>query len=201
MKSLLTLFGFVLSLGAEGQTIESIDNLRESILQNLDEFESVQYYNETIDNEDAVSYDTASFYYSQEGYLVYINWKKTSHTFHISGDGISITELFFDDGSAVFKRRFFYQFINPQWHLEPSLDETEVNVVESLREYYKSDGAPLMEYKSRNANGIYRDRFNLLDSIPMEEKLQRRWSSRCDECIEEDYLVVYRTLIAEKKSK
>ena len=198
MKKLCTLVGILSLIQINAQTVEDIDNLRNQILENLEHYESLQYSNKVISNEDAMSYDTACFYYDKKGELVYINWRKRSHTFHIAGDGISIIELFFLNGRAVFQSDFFYQFLNPQWHLEPDLSETKVRVIESLREYYQEDGSALVEYLGREAEGTYKDRFTVLDSIPLEEKLQRRWSDRCDDCIEEDYIRVFERLIEEK---
>ena len=198
MKKLLTLMGIIILSQAKAQTIESIDSLRKYILKNLDQYESLQYSNEVISNEDAMRYDTACFYYDQKGDLVYINWRQRSHTFHIAGDGVEITELFFMNNSVVFRRNFFYQFLNPQWHLEPDLEDTKVRVIESIRRYYSMDGSALMDYEGREAEGKYKDRFTLLNNIPLEEVRRLIWTDRCDECIEEDYLSVYRKLLAEK---
>lgn len=199
MKKLLTFFVVVLSLQSQAQTESFIDSLHVSVLRNLSSYEVLFYTNETISNEDAMRYDTARFYHKKSGELIYINWRERSHTFHISGDGVSIRELLFLNGPVVFQRDFFYQYLNPQWHLEDNIDNTDVRVVESLREYYKSDGSALIEYEGREAEGEYKDRFTLLDSIPLVPKLQRRWSKRCDECIERDYLSVYRELVENKK--
>lgn len=95
MKKLLTLISIIVLLQAKAQTIESVDSLRDHILRNLDQYESLQYFNKVISNDDAMRYDTACFYYDQKGDLVYTNWRQRSHTFHIAGDGVEITELFF----------------------------------------------------------------------------------------------------------
>ncbi|MGM0582762.1 MAG: hypothetical protein ACQETL_18955 [Bacteroidota bacterium] len=194
MKKILILIGFFGFIQVNAQTVEQVDSLKKHVLENLDKFESFEYANKEISNEDAIRYDTACFYHNGNGELVYINWRTRSHTFHITGDGISISELFFLNGEVVLHKKFFYQFLNPQWHREQDLGKTDVRVIETLREYYKVEGNALMEYKARESKGIYQDRFTLLDSIPLEQKLQRRWSDRCDDCIEEQYLRIYKKL-------
>ena len=198
MKKLLTLFSIIILSQSKAQTIEEINNLREDVLKNLNRYESLQYYNEVISNDDAMRYDTACFYYDKKGDLVYVNWRQRSHTFHIAGDGVEITELFFMKNNVVFQRDFFYQFLNPQWHLESNLGETKVRVIESTRRYFKENGEALMDYEGRKAEGLYKNRFTLLDSIPLEEVRRLIWTDRCDDCIEEDYIRVFERLIEEK---
>jgi len=198
MRHVIIVIGVISSLLLEAQTIEEIDQLRTETLQKLDQYECIEYIAKKILNEDAVQYDTARFYINSDNKLIHMKWKSRSHAFHIVGDGIGFTELFFIDDQAVFKRNYGYSFKNGQWHLEPNLDETKVSVTESLREYYRLDGSALMDYIGRSAEGIYKNRFTLLDTIPLEAKLERRWSDRCDECIEEDYLSIYRELLKEK---
>ena len=200
MKKLLIILGMTINIVSNAQTTDSIDSLRNSIIENLDQYNHIEYSNKSISNEDAVGYDTAYFYYDINGRLVYINWQERSHTFHIMGDHIDITELFFMNGSVVFEKDFGYSFVNPQWHLEPDLDETDISVVESTREYYKVDGTALVNYESRKTKGKYKDRFTLLDSIPLTETRRLIWSDRCDECIEKEYLSIYRKLL-EKEQK
>ena len=62
--------GIVVLLQAKAQTIEGIDSLRGNILKNLDQYQSTQYSNKVILNEDAVGYDTACFYYDKKGELI-----------------------------------------------------------------------------------------------------------------------------------
>lgn len=199
MKKLLifiALLFFVLNQ-VNAQTIEEIDSLRKHVLENLDQFESLQYSKKEISNSDAVRFDTMCFYSDKEN-LVYIKKKETSHTFHITGDAIDITELYFLDGEVVFRRNFSYQFVNPQWDKEPELDKTEVRVFESIHRYYSLDGSAIMDYESREAEGKYEDRFKLLENIPLKEIRRLIWTDRCDECIEEDYLSIYRKLLKEE---
>ena len=183
---------------AKGQTVEEIDQLRTEIFENLDQYKCLEYTNDKTLTEDSHQYDTVEFYLNASGQLVYVNCVSNYHYYHITGDGYAIVELFFIGDKVVFKRNYGYSFKNSQWHLEPDLDDTKVSVIESLREYYRLDGSALVDYKSRRAEGKYADRFTLLDSIPLEAKLERRWSDRCDECIEEEYLSVYRELLKEK---
>lgn len=193
MKNIfLILIGLLLmSLKVDAQTIETIDSLRKSILKNLEQYECLEYKHKEILNEDAVKYDTAKFYRNSENELVYVKWQSRSHTFHISGDGVDITELIFSNGKVVYKRTFGYHFLNSQWHRENSISETKVSVSESIRNYYREDGTPLVEYESREAEGRFADRFNLLDKIPLKPTRKLLWSNRCDQCIEEDYMKVY----------
>ncbi len=198
MKKLLTLISIIFLLQAKAQTIESIDSLREHVLKNLDQYESLQYFNKVISNEDAVGYDTACFYYDKKGELVYINWQERSHTFHISGDAIDIIELLFFDGKVVFYRNWGYSFKNPQWDKESNLSNTNISISESVRRYFSHDGTALMDYQSRETEGKYKDRFTLLDHVQLKEEEPLIWSDRCDDCIEEDYLSVFERLIEEK---
>ncbi len=199
MKRIFIITLSVTTFISKAQTVEEIDRLRIDILQNLDQYQSVEFSNEIISNEDAVRYDTARFYYDEQFKLVYIHWRERSHTFHVSGDGIRIRELFFWKEKVVFRRNLAYRFLNPQWHREPDINETEVSVSESIREYYNLDGTALGDFQSRRAEGKYKNLFALLDSIPLEQKLSRRWSDRCDECIDRDYLTIYRKLLEEQK--
>jgi hypothetical protein len=201
MKQILTILVVILSMVAKAQTVEEIDQLRADILDNLDQYECLEFVKKTNSNEDAVKYDTARFYHDKKGDLVYVNWRERSHTFHISGDGIDIIEFFFIDGQAVFKRSYGYYFLNPQWHREPDINETKVFTAESIREYYKLDGSALVEYKSRKIETRYKDRFKDLGVIPLEQKLERRWSDRCGDCIEQDYMVIYRDLLRREKGE
>lgn len=201
MRNIFTIVAIVVCTSTQAQTVTTIDSLHKSILKNLTEYNCLEYADKVIYNDDAVGYDTARFYYDDKLTLVYINWINRTHTFHISGDDIDITELIFLNDQVVLKRSYGYSFQNAQWHLEPALNETLVSVVESIREYYREDGSALMEYMSRSTEGVYRDRFSILDDTPLKEKLQRRWSIRCDECIEEDYLSLYQKLLAEKKGE
>jgi len=198
MKKLCTFFNIIIISLTQAQSIEEINNLREKVLKNLSSYESLQYFNEVVSNEDAMKYDTAYFYCDNKGELIYINWKTRSHAFNIVGDGIDITELFFLDGQVVFRRNWGYSFENPQWHLEPNLDETKVHVYESTRRYFDKNGEALMDYEGRKTQGKHKDRFTLLDSIPLEEVRRLIWTDRCDDCIEEDYISVFKRLIEEK---
>lgn len=201
MKEILIIIGITTSIIAGAQTKEQIDSLINEITPRLNQYKCIVYSDERVLKEDARVYDTAYYYYnSGDGKLIYVEWKVRTHTFHITGDNIDVTELFLINGKVVFKRDYGYSFLNPQWHLEQSLNETMVSVVESSREYFTENGSPLMEYKSRSVVGKYKDRLMLLNSIPLEEKFRRRWSSRCDECIEAGYLSKYRELIQEMKN-
>jgi hypothetical protein len=202
MKQLFIIASLLFAIiNSYSQTKEKLDSLIKNTIGNLDKYDCKIYRNEKILNDDAVAYDTAYFYRDKKGMLTYLVWKKRTHTFHITGDVIDITELFFINKKAVYKRSYAYSFLNPQWHKEPDINDTRISMVESVREYYKEDGTALMEYESRNAEGKYSDRFSLLDTMPLKEKLQRRWSSRCDDCIEEEYLSVYRNLVNERPKK
>ena len=199
MRKLLITLGMIATIVSNAQTIDKIDSLKSSVIENLDQYDHNIYLNEEILNEDAMRYDTVCFYHNKQDELVYVKWYSRTHTHHIAGDGIDITELFFINDKVVFRNDFGYSFVNPQWHLEPDLDEAKISMTESTREYYREDGSALIDYKSRSAEGKFKDRFTLLDAIPLEEKLQRRWSDRCDECIEKDYLSIYRKLLEEKQ--
>ena len=199
MRSLLIILGMTATIVSNAQTVDKIDSLKSSVIENLDQYDYIEYFNKSIANEDAVGYDTAYFYHDTNGELAYIHWRERSHTFHIMGDHIGITELFFMNGKPVFRKKFGYSFVNPQWHLEPDLNETDISVVESIREYYKVDGTALVNYDGRKIEGKYQDRFTLLDSIPLVETRRLIWSDRCDECIERDYLSIYRKLLEEKQ--
>jgi len=198
MRHILSALGLITALVATTQTIEEIDKLKVDILENLDQYERLDYENNKILNENAHQYDSANFYQDSNGDLVYMRWQSRGHTFHISGDDIDIIEFVFIDGKAVFRKDFGYYFKNPQWHLEPDINETEVFVAESIRRYFNKDGSAIMDYESRTTEGKYKDRFTLLDSIPLEEVRRLIWTDRCDECIEEDYLSIYRKLLEEK---
>lgn len=198
MKQLLILAIVLLAISISySQTKEDIDSLKQVTIRNLDHYDCKVYVDKKILNDDATEYDTAYFYRDKNGKLLYLIWKARFHTFHITGDGVDITELFFINDKAVYKRSYGYSFLNPQWHKESNINETKISLVESVHAYYKEDGSALVEYKSRNTEGTYKERFSLLDTIPLEEKLQRRWSSRCDDCIEEEYLDIYYKLIDE----
>jgi hypothetical protein len=198
MKKLLTLIGFIILSQAKAQTIESVDSLRKHILENLNQYECLEFTTDGILNEDAHRYDTARFYRNTEGNLVYINWLRRGHYYHIMGDVINYSELVLMNNQVVFYRNWGYSFVNPQWHLEDYPNETKVQVAESIRRYYSTDGTALMDYEGREAEGTYKDRFTLLNNIPLEEVRRLIWTDRCDKCIEEDYLSVYRKLLAEK---
>jgi len=198
MRQFLILLLTIISWIANSQTIEEIDRLRTDILQNLDQYKCLEYTTEKILNDDAVQYDTAQFYRNSKGELIFIKWRSRGHSFHIAGDVIKVRELVFKDSKALFKRNHGFSFKNPQWHKEPDLNETDISISESIREYYNLDGMSLGDYKSRRSEGKYKDRYTLLEKIPLEAKLQRRWSDRCDECIERDYLSIYRKLLEEK---
>jgi hypothetical protein len=202
MKQLFIIASLLFAIiNSYSQTKENVDSFIKKTISNLDKYDCKIYQNEKILNDDAVEYDTAYFYREKNGKLIYLIWKNRTHTFHITGDVIEITELFFMNNKAVYKRNYSYSFLNPQWQKEPNINETKISVVESVREYYKEDGSALVEYESRNAEGKYKERSSLLDTIPLKEKLQRRWSDRCDNCIEEEYLRTYRKLIDEKQKK
>ncbi len=62
---------FLVLAQVNAQTIEEIDSLRKHILENLDQFDSLQYSKKEISNSDAVGFDTLSFYSDKEK-LVYI---------------------------------------------------------------------------------------------------------------------------------
>lgn len=202
MKNLLLYISilFIALNQVKGQTIEEIDSLRKYILENIEQFESLEYSNKEIFNSDAVGFDTLCFYSDREN-LVYIKKKETSHTFHLTGDTVDITELYFLDGQVVFRRGFGYQFVNSQWDKEPELNKTEVRVFESTRSYYSLDGSAIIEYESREAEGKYEDRFKLLENIPLKEVRRLIWTDRCDECIEEEYLSIYQKLLEKKAGK
>lgn len=201
MKKILTLIGLVALTNVNGQTVDSIDNLRINILSNLRQYECLKYEFEEPINDDAVRYDTAYFYCDNQGDLIYISWQARSHYFHITGDVINISELIFQNNKAVLRINYGYSFDDPQWHREPDLNETKIHIFESTREYYKEDGSALVEYKGREILGTYSDRFSLLNSIPLEQKLERRWSNRCDECIEKEFLNVFRMLLEERNQR
>jgi hypothetical protein len=198
VKYILTLFTIIISMVVRAQTVEEIDQLRTKILQNLDRYKCLEFIDDKILTEDSHQYDTAEFYQNENGALVYVKWVSNYHYFHITGDNYGIAELFFIDNQAVFRRNYGYSFENPQWHREPEVDETKVSVFESIRRYYKNDGSALMDYESRKSEGKYKDRFTMLDSIPLKEVRRLIWTNRCDECIEEDYLSIYRKLLGEK---
>jgi len=198
MRQILSIVGLISCLIVDAQTIEDIDQLRADILQKLDQYECLEYVDDKTLNEDAHQYDTARFYRNVKGDLVYIRWYTRSHAYHIVGDAIDITELFFLDRQAVFYRNWGYSFKNSQWHKEPDINETKISISESIRRYFDKDGSTIMEYVGREAEGKYEDRFNLLDSIPLEEEERLIWTDRCDECIEEEYLSIYRELLKEK---
>jgi hypothetical protein len=61
MKKLLTLIGFIILSQAKAQTIESVDSLRKHILENLNQYECLEFTTDGILNEDAHRYDTALF--------------------------------------------------------------------------------------------------------------------------------------------
>lgn len=183
----------MIGIQASAQSIEEIDSLRRHILQNKNQLESFRYSKKEILNEDAVSYDTLCFY-TFKNELVYVNRKVTSHTFHLSGDAIDFTEFFLLDEKVVFKRRFGYQFKNPQWHLEPDINKARVIVTESHRAYYNKKGKTIMEYKGREVEGDYKNRFVLLDTIPLKEVNSFIWEDHCEECFEEDYMELFKTL-------
>ena len=117
------------------------------------------------------------------------------------GDVINYSELVLMDNQVVFYRRWGYSFENSQWHLEPDINETKVSISESIRRYYAIDDSALMDYDSRETEGKYKDRFTLLESIPLTQVRRLIWTDRCDECIERDYLSVYRKLLQEKKGE
>lgn len=199
MKQLSIIAGLFFAItNSYSQTKENVDSLIKKTIRNLDQYDCRIYLNEKILNDDAEAYDTAYFYREKNGKLIYLIWKIRTHTFHITGDVIGMTELFFINNKAVYKRSYSYSFLNPQWHKEPDINETKISVVESIREYYKEDGSALVEYESRNTEGKYKERSSLLDTISLKERPQRRWSGRCDDCIEEEYLRTYRKLIDEK---
>ena len=201
MKKLLTLTGLVILTTVNGQTIKSIDSLRDNILMNLQQYECLKHTFQKPMNDDAVRYDTAYFYCNDQGDLIYISWQTRGHYFHITGDVINISELIFQNNKVVLRIKYGYSFDNPQWHQEQDLNEAKIHVSESIREYYHEDGSALMEYKGREAEGVYKDRFTLLSRVPLEEERRLIWSNRCDECIEEEYLSVYRRLLKEKNEK
>lgn len=196
MKTILLIPFIIVGVSTvNAQTVKEIDSLRNSVLENLDRYTCVQYFDKEISNEDAVGYDTAYFYHDGKGNLVYMKWRERSHTFHISGDAIDITELLFSNGKVVFERSLGYQFLNPQWHKEEDINGVKISVVESKRNYYKEDGTALMDYRSRKTEGKYKDRFHLLDEVPLEETRRLIWSNRNDSWTEENYLSVYRELL------
>lgn len=180
------------------QTIKQIDSLRNYTRENLDQYDCIEYSNERILNDDAMAHYTVEFYHDKKGMLVYMNWKTRTHTFHIMGDDIGMIELLLIDGKVVYRVDFGYSYDNPQWHKEVNQLKVKVTAIEAIREYYQEDGLSLGEFKSREAQGEFKDRFTLLDSIPLELKLKRRWSDRCDECLEKDYLNLFRRLWKEQ---
>ena len=198
---IILLIFLVSQISINAQTIEQVDSVRNYTLANLDQYDCIEYFNERILNDDAMGYDTVKFYHKKNGELVYMNWRTRTHTFHIMGDDIGIFELFFIDGKAVYRRDFSYSFDNSQWHKEPDQDKVKVTVIESIRQYYKEDGSPLGSFESREAQGEFKDRFTLLDSIPLEKERKLFWPKRCDECLEKDYLKLYRKLLKEKADK
>jgi hypothetical protein len=74
------------------------------------------------------------FYRNTEGNLVYINWLRRGHYYHIMGDVINYSELVLMNNQVVFYRNWGYSFVNPQWHLEDYPNETKVQVAESIRD-------------------------------------------------------------------
>lgn len=194
MKQILIIILSVKGFTSYGQTIQEIDKLRNNILQNLEKYECLEYFNQVIYNDDAMGYDTAHFYQDSNENIIYMKWQTRAHSFHITGDSYDITELFFMNNKVVFNRSYGYYFENPQWHLEPEINETKISMSESIRRYYKEDGTAIMDYERRETKGKYKDRFNLLDSIPLIEVRRLIWTDRCDACIEKDYLSIYRKL-------
>lgn len=201
MRPFLTVLIAFSSLVTRAQTVEEIDQLRANVLQSLEQYERLDYFGEETLNEDAVQYDTVYFYRNRDGEMLYMKWLSRRHYFHITGDIIDITEMFFLDGKAVFRKRFGYSFENPQWHREEDINNTKVAVAETNRNYYKLDGSALADYEGREAQGIYERRFSLLDSLPLVERERLIWSERCDACIENDYLTVYKGLLEQKKNE
>ena len=202
MKQLLIIILSVLAFHVtNAQTIEQVDSLGSYTLANLDQYDCIEYYNQKDLGEDAVGYDTVKFYHKKNGDLVYMNWRDRSHYFHIQGDRVRISELFLIKNTTVLRRISKYSFDNSQWHKEPDQDRVKVTVIESIRQYYKQDGSPLGSFESRKAQGEFKDRFTLLNSIPLEKERKLFWPKRCDECLEKDYLKLYRKLLKEKADK
>ncbi|MGL1886336.1 MAG: hypothetical protein OCD76_07455 [Reichenbachiella sp.] len=199
MRQILTILILVTSIVVRAQTVEEIDQLRTEVIKNIDRYKCLEYIDDKILTEDSHQYDTAEFYQNEEGVLVYIKWVSNFHYFHITGDDYGITELFFIDNHVVFRRNYGYSFENPQWHRESNLDETKVLVSESIRRYYKKNGAALMDYESRKVEGKYKDRFTMLDRVTLEEVRRLIWTDRCDACIERDYMIIYQDLLREDK--
>jgi len=199
-RILLIIIGISTAVTVKSQTKEYIDSLKDAVLKNIENYRYIKYISKKILNEDALQYDTAYFYRDKEK-LTYMKWQTRSYYSHMMGDGIRIIELFFLNEQAVFRRRFSYSFENPHWNLEEDIKETKVSVIESTRHYFKEDGTCIIEYESREAKGRYKDRFTLLDSIPLVGNTGTGWlrigcSDRCESCIE-DYMKIYRSLIEE----
>lgn len=199
IRTLICLF-FCIQFGfLKGQSIERIDSLRNHTLSNLDQYECIEYFNERILNDDAVGYDSVNFYHKKNGQLVYMNWRDRSHYYDIQGDGIRISEIFLLNDSTVFRKVTSFIYENAKWHEESDQNKVLVRTNEHIREYYKENGSALGEFKGRKAQGQFKNRWTLLDSIPLELKIKRRWSDRCNECLSKDYLNLYQKLWKQQK--
>jgi hypothetical protein len=201
IKSILVLNLMILSLtGILAQSIGEIDDYRNDVLNNLEKYRCFTYYNDSILTENSHIYDTAYFYINKDEELIYLEWRSTYHYFHLSGDAISVSDFFVKNNELVFKREYGYIFEDPQWTYKTDKSKAVIEISESSREYYKFDGSPLAEYKRRQISGAFQNRESLLNSIPLELKLERRWSKRCDSCLEK-YFNILNNLISSKNDK
>lgn len=199
MKKIIIIFLFSTFHMIKAQTVDEIDKLRFNVLDSLDRYDCFSYLNDSTLNENSHQYDTAYFYTNENHELVYLKRELTKHYYHMQGDIKIIEELYFIDNQIVFLKEYSFSFENPQWHREPDINETIVEVSETSREYYKIDGEPLLKYKPRRTEGKYKNRFTVLDSIPLENRFVF-WSDRCDSCYEE-YIEIFNDLISSKKDK
>ena len=198
---IILLIFLVSQISINAQTIEQVDSVRNYTLANLDKYDCIEYFNERTLNDDAMGYDTVKFYHKKNGDLVYMNWWNRSHYFHIQGDKIEIVELLQINGKAVFLRDYTISINNSQWHKEPDQGKVKIHLYDHSWKYFQEDGSPLGSFESKEAQGEFKDRFTLLDSIPLEKERKLFWPKRCDECLEKDYLKLYRKLLKEKADK
>jgi len=143
-----------------------INSNKEKTLQEIEKYECYKYVNDYIETEDSKYYDTI-YYYSKNKELKYIKKKRFYHTFYLMGDVCKTYEYFYIHGNLVHKRFSDYTFLNNRGSVSENLQEESISVEEFTNHYFQEDGTCIIEYNRRKAQGLYKDRNNLLDTVPL----------------------------------